>query len=151
MLAHFGRCPSARWRRRLVNRPDSVIGYIVDVWGGGWDVSERRETAHGWPVLLGWPDHVERGQGGQGAAVIVTAALAEYVTATRPKDMALPLGSTVIKRVRRELGVRWDWDAWWAERAGDLRTMTLEAFASAHGCSIGAASQRRRALARRGR
>lgn len=131
----------------MTNRPDSVIGQTVDVWGGGWDVCERRDTVHGWPVLLGWPDYVERGRGGQGAAVIVTQALAEYLTTTRPRDVDLPVGGTVVKRMRRELGLQWNWDAWWAERAADLRTMTLSAFAYKHGCSVGAASQRRAQLA----
>jgi hypothetical protein len=39
--------------------------------------------------------------------------------------------------------VHWDWDAWWIERAFDLRRMTLERFCEKHGCSMGAASQRR--------
>jgi phage-related protein len=50
------------------------------------------------------------------------------------------------KRIRRELGLRWDWDAWRSMRSDDLRTMTLEAFCARHGCSIGAASQRRSSL-----
>lgn len=146
MPARSARCIRARWGRRLVNRSDSVIGHAVDVWGGGWYVSEQRITSHGWPVLLGWPDDVERGRGGQGAAVVLTQPLAQYLTEKRPRDLDLPIGRTVIKRLRRDLGLRWDWDVWWSDRADDLRCMTLEAFAARHGCSVGAASQRRAAL-----
>jgi hypothetical protein len=63
----------------------------------------------------------------------------------RQRDIDLPIGLTAAKRLRRELGVSWSWDAWWAERREDLLSMTLEAFCAKHGCSVGAASQRRAA------
>lgn len=126
-------------------RRNAPLGRVLDVWGAPWDVHERRPTVHGWMVGVGYPAPAHERQG---AAVILTHSLAEYLIATRPRDVVLPLGSTVIKRLRRELGLRWDWDIWWAERSGDLATMTLDAFCARHGCSIGAASQRRSSLKR---
>lgn len=84
--------------------------------------------------------------GGRGVAVILTVELAHYLHTARPRDVSLPIGGTTVKRLRSELGLKWSWDEWWAARASDLQTMTLEAFCARHGCSIGAASQRRAAL-----
>lgn len=127
-------------------RNAQIIGEAVDVWGAVWDVRERRPTEHGFAVEIGWPRDAKRGRGGRGVAVILTEPLARYLTDTRQRDIDLPIGLTAAKRLRAQLGVRWDWDAWWAEREEDLRTLTLEQFAAKHGCSIGAASQRRAAL-----
>lgn len=127
-------------------RVAEIICTVDDVHGVSWDVRERRSTLHGFDVLLGWPSSAQRGRGGQGPAVIPTAALAEYLAVTRLRSVELPIGTSTAKRVRAGLGLRWDWDAWWASRADDLRSMTLETFCARHGCSLGAASQRRAAL-----
>lgn len=79
-------------------------------------------------------------------AVVITEQLARYLRATRLRDIDLPVSSNAAKRMRRDIGLRWSWDDWWRAREDDLRMMTLEAFASKHKCSIGAASQRRSAL-----
>lgn len=121
-----------------------TLGRTVDVWGAPWAVHERRPTRHGWMIEMGYPAHEHERQG---IAIIVTQSLAEYIIATRPRDVDLPIGGTAIKRIRRYLGVRWDWDAWWGDRSHDLLSMTLDAFAAKHGCSIGAAIQRRNAVA----
>ena len=123
-----------------------IIGEAVDVYGVTWDVRERRPTAHGWLLQIGWPQGAPRGKGGRGVAVIVTQPLAEYLTKTRLRDYNLPIARTTAKRLRRDLGISWDWNAWWGARAHDLRSMTLEAFCQRHGCSMGAASQRRAAI-----
>lgn len=123
-----------------------VIGQAEDANGENWDVRERRPTLHGFDVMVGWPQGERRGKGGRGVAVIPTVALAQYLTETRLRDIDLPIGLTTVKRLRRELGLRWDWDRWWADRENDLRTMTLQSFADKHGCSVGAASQRRAML-----
>lgn len=123
-----------------------IIGQATDYAGTDWDVRERRPTAHGFDILIGWPAEDRRGKGGRGVAVIITAELAQYLQVTRVRDTTLPIGMTTVKRLRREVGIAWSWGAWWSQRADDLRTMTLQAFCDRHGCSIGAASQRRTAL-----
>ncbi len=111
--------------------------------GMTWLVRERRPTARGFEMLIGWPDHAGR----QGSTVIMTPALAEYLrTVERPRDIDLPIGRSTINRLRAALDLRFDWDAWWAARSDDLRTMTLAAFCARHRCSTGAASQRRAQL-----
>lgn len=133
------------WQGWVMSRTAEIIGAAVDWTGRGWLVRERRPTGHGFDVLIGWPDDEPRGAGTRGVAVILTADLAHYLTTTRQRDIQLPIGLTAAKRLRRELGVVWSWDAWWDARRADLLSMTLEAFAVKHGCSVGAASQRRAA------
>lgn len=129
-----------------MSREATITGHATDWIGDGWDVRERRATAHGFEVLIGWPDTVERGRGGGGVTVIITAELAQYLSATRLRDIDLPIARTTAKRLRAALGVGWSWDDWWHGRRADLAALTLEAFCARHGCSIGAASQRRAAL-----
>lgn len=131
-------------------RHADIIGNATDHAGLVWDVRERRPSKHGFDVLMGWPQGEPRGQGGRGVAVILSAELARYLVETRQRDIDLPIGLTAAKRLRRELGITWSWDAWWAARADDLRALTLEAFCNLHGCSIGAASQRRAEIKRPG-
>jgi len=127
-------------------RKARIIGLAVDVNGQAWDVREYRPTSHGFSIVIGWPQGESRGRGGRGVAVAPTQALAEYLAFTRLKDIELPIGGTAIKRLRRELGIHWDWDVWWRSRCDDLLDLTLEEFCARYGCSIGAASQRRTAL-----
>jgi hypothetical protein len=129
-------------------RSAEIVGTATDWIGRGWDVRERRPTAHGFDVLVGWPQDAPRGRGGRGVAVILTPEIAHYLASTRQRDLDLPIGLTAAKRMRRELDVSWSWDAWWSDRRNDLLSMTLEAFCAKHGCSIGAASQRRSASLR---
>lgn len=124
----------------------TLIGSAIDIHGAAWDVRESRPTAHGWPVLIGWPQSVQRGKGGCGPRIIPTAPLIEYLAATRLRDVNLPISTGPVKRLRREAGISWLWDDWWAARAVDLRTLTLAEFAEKHQCSVGAASQRRAKL-----
>lgn len=116
-------------------RHADIIGNATDHAGLVWDVRERRPSKHGFDVLIGWPQGEPRGQGGRGVAVILSAELARYLVETRQRDIDLPIGLTAAKRLRRELRITWSWDAWWAARADDLRTLTLEAFCNLHGCS----------------
>lgn len=127
-------------------RKAQIIGQATDFAGVRWDVREARATGHGFDVLIGWPKGEPRGQGGRGIATIVTAELAKYLQVTRLRDVDLPIGLTTTKRLRETVGVYWSWDEWWAARAADLGSMTLEAFCNLHGCSMGAASQRRAQL-----
>lgn len=131
-------------------RRAQIIGHATDYAGVAWDVRERRATTHGFDVLIGWPSGETRGPGGRGVATIITAELAQYLQATRPRDVVLPISRSTVNRVRAEIGIRWSWNEWWTVRSDDLRTMTLEAFCDKHGCSTGAASQRRATLGSRG-
>lgn len=128
-------------------RETLAIDEIDDISGDPWLVAEYRPTAHGFDLALGWPA-VASGSGNP--RVITTAALAEYLhSVERPRDIDLPISRTTIKRLRADLSLWFDWDAWWGARADDLQSMTLEAFATKHNCSTGAASQRRAALQER--
>ena len=127
-------------------RKAQITGQASDWAGNTWDVRERRPSAHGFDILIGWPQGAERGQGGRGVAVIISVELAQYLTKTRLRDTELPIGNTTVKRLRREVGASWSWDDWWIARSEDLLALTLEAFCAKHGCSIGAASQRRTML-----
>lgn len=129
-----------------MGRKAQVIGQATDAQGAVWDVRERRASGHGWDILIGWPHGEPRGRGCGGVKAILTAELARYLIDTRPRDVALPIGLTTIKRLRHDLGLSWSWDAWWQDRATDLQSMTLEQFCARHGCSIGAASQRRQQM-----
>lgn len=123
---------------------DAAIDEIEDVYDDRWLVVEYRPAPNGFAVAIGWPAETRRG----GPRTIMTAALAEYLQGVeRPRDIDLPIGRSTIKRLRAELDLRYDHDAWWAAREADLRSMTLDAFATRHNCSAGAASQRRAALA----
>lgn len=125
-------------------RDDLAVTAITDLWGEAWLVAEYRETAHDFPIALGWPLLTD---GPGNPRVIMTAELAEYLTATeRLRDVDLPVGRTTIKRLRSELELSFDWDRWWSARSDDLHSMTLEAFCARHRCSMGAASQRRRTM-----
>lgn len=130
-------------------REAQIIGSAVDLAGEEWDVRERRPTTHGFDVFIGWPKGATRGRGASGGpAVIMTAELAHYLTEMRLRDVALPIGLTLVKRLRGAIGISWSWDDWWASKADDLSSMTLEAFCARHSCSMGAASQRRAMLRR---
>lgn len=129
-----------------MGRKAQVIGQATDVHGNVWDVREARPTEHGWDILIGWPHGEPRGKGCRGVRVINSVELAQYIMATRLRDLSLPIGVTTAKRLRSELGMSWSWDTWWSARAPDLVRMTLAEFCQRHGCSMGAASQRRHAL-----
>lgn len=129
-----------------MSRRAKIIGKTTDIFGVRWDVRERRPTKHGWDVFIGWPQGEPRGRGGRGIATIATPALTQYLIDTRLRDTDLPIGRNTINRLRALIGISWSWDEWWADREHDLLTLTLEQFCALHGCSIGAASQRRAAI-----
>lgn len=133
-----------------MSRIATIIGQCRDHEGRDWDIREERITAHGWPLLLGWPADTPRGQGGGGVRIIPTAELMAYlkINAFRPAEMELPCGKTAIKRLRRLACLYWlaDSPQWWTDRKDDLLTLTLSEFCKKHGVSVGAASQWRKQL-----
>ena len=96
-----------------------ILCQVKDVDGVLFDVREIRDTAHGWPVYIGWPADVQRGRGGCGPKVILTQELADYLKVTRITQSKndLPFGANVLKRLRAELGLNYYLDVadWWAE------------------------------------
>lgn len=130
-----------------------IIGEVTDYQGRKWDVRERRPTAHGFDVYLGWLHGVPRGKGGSGGPqVILTAELAEYLSAAeniRCKDIDLPFGKTRINKLRSELGISWRKARaeWWASKKNELQTLTLAEFAQKYGVSEATASLRLEAMA----
>ncbi|MCI7403625.1 hypothetical protein [Pyramidobacter sp.] len=134
-------------------RVANIIGEITDYQGRKWDVRERRPTAHGFDVYLGWPHGVPRGKGGSGGPqVILTAELAEYLSAAeniRCKDIDLPFGKTRINKLRAELGISWRKARaeWWASKKDELQTLTLAEFAQKYGVSEAVISLRLKAMA----
>ena len=127
-------------------REARIIGTATDANGIIFDVRERRVTNHGFLLHIGWPKGEPRGRGCGGPKVILTVELAQYLTAIRPREVDLPIGGTTVKVLRNAIGLRWSWDEWWAARSDDLMSLTLECFSNKHGCSTGAASQRRTAI-----
>jgi len=127
-----------------LSRQAKVIDTVTDCFGDSWDVRERRETKHGFPLLVGWPFGAPRGRGGAGGPrVIVTDVLAEHLRRrAETYDVDLPVGRNAVVRLRRLLGLsaRDERAAWWFDRLGDLITMTLAEFSDRHGISEAAAS-----------
>lgn len=126
-------------------RQATIIGQVEDINGEVWDVREARPTPHGFAVLLGWPQSIQRGQGGGGVRVILTPHIADYLAAHchAPNKIDLPISGTTIKRLRKLLGQDWtlDNEQWWHDHKADLLSSTLTDFCQHHGKSQGAASQ----------
>jgi len=125
-------------------RQATIIGQAEDITGAVWDVREERPTPHGFAVLLGWPQSMQRGRGGGGVRTILTPHLADYLAAHKlaPAAVDLPLSRTTIKRLRKLLGQDWtlDNEQWWHDHKEELLTSTLAEFCKRHGKSQGAAS-----------
>lgn len=103
--------------------------------GAAWSVRETRASGHGWTIYLGRPYPPVRRQGGHGGTrVILTAELRDYLRAHLPKDYALPIGRTAIKRLRRALGLHAPAEryAWWLDRIDDLGALTAAEFVAKH-------------------
>lgn len=126
-------------------RQATIIGQAEDINGEVWDVREARPTPHGFAVLLGWPQTLQRGPGGGGPRAILTGDLACYLAAhcQAPSGIDLPIGRGAVKRLRKLLDLNWQLDnaQWWHDHKTDLLASTLDDFCQRHGKSQGAASQ----------
>ncbi|MCE5268527.1 MAG: hypothetical protein LLG00_11645 [Planctomycetaceae bacterium] len=124
-------------------RTATIIRKIADAFGDPWDAREDRPTQHGWPLWLGWPSGVPRGKGGVGGPrVIITDSLLHYLEEHRTaRGVDLPVGSGAIKRLWRIIGRDYYGEVaeWWAARAEDLASLTLDAFARKHAVTESAA------------
>lgn len=121
--------------------------HIIDAFEDIWVVKDSRGTAHGFELYLGRP---LAATGPAGPAVILTQDLVDHFERHRrtPSNLNLPLGKTVITRLRSVLGHHRYQDAemWWLERIADLERLTIADFAARHRVSAGAISQARTAL-----
>jgi hypothetical protein len=121
---------------------------IRDHWGDRWTVWETRETDHGWPLHLGRPEYAGQRRGGK--CVILTTELVEYLIAVRHNlgSCRLPVGGTVVKRLRKILGLNSyeDKRQWWEDHADELAELSGENFARKHGYSEARASQMHTAI-----
>lgn len=103
---------------------------------------ERRPTAHGFDIELGWQDDdlPQPGNVPGGPRVILSAPLAAYLHATmhHPKNRTLPICTKVSRELARRAGVP-DFHVlrmqWWAERQHDLCTLSSAEFRAMHGMS----------------
>lgn len=105
---------------------------LTDVFGDDWDAKPPIETAHSWGVYKGWPHGWPRGRGGVGGPRwIVTEPLAEYLEATRVKDIDLPIGTTPVKRMRQWIGLHWQDErkSWWENHIVELASISNAEFA----------------------
>ena len=139
----FGPSRMASILAEVVKPNDYLILELAED-GGAW------QTAHGWPLRLGWPVGLPRGRGGSGGVrVILTRELAAYLEAHRmtPGAMALPCGRGAIKRLRALLGMDWrtDNETWWLDRLDDLADLSGVEFARRHGVSSAAVSHAHKA------
>ena len=100
-------------------RKAQILCHVKDYNGATHAVHEMRPTEHGFSICIGWPIALKRGQGAGGPKVILTAPLADHLEATKltPGKHGLPIGRTVVKRLRAELELNWHRDRaeWWEE------------------------------------
>ena len=118
--------------------------YVLDQWNDPWRVQQTRQTDFDFIIYLGRPREMT---GPMGPEVIITPELAAHFERCRrnPGTMGLPLGGTVIKRIRTVLGHHRYQDAelWWLDRLTDLHELTTADFCVRHRVSAGAVSQAR--------
>jgi hypothetical protein len=132
-------------------RTATLIGKAKDAWGDMWDVRESRPTAHGFDILIGWPEGL-RGKGFGGPRAIATPQLLAYMELhSLDRDGSiydLPVGRTTVRRLRRLMGMNYyeaSYD-WWIERMPDLALMDGVEFARLHGVHGAAVSIWRKEL-----
>lgn len=126
---------------------------ILDATGAEWDVRSEEPTPMGFSVFRGRPT-AERNSGRRaGPAIIVTAEVLAYLEERRTESTAetarqLGIGSTALKRLRREAGHNRyaDLSGWWSARLADLESLTLEEFCAKHGTTMGSTEYWRLAL-----
>lgn len=118
--------------------------FVLDQWNDPWRVQQTRQTDYDFVIYLGRPREMT---GPMGPEIIITAELAAHFERCRrnPGTLGLPLGLTVIKRIRGVLGHHRQQDAelWWLDRLTDLHEMTTADFCVRHRVSAGAVSQAR--------
>ena len=100
---------------------NKIVFQCADCFGRTWNVTQSIPTEHGWNLLAGYP--VLNGAPIQGIKgppkTILTPELCAYLETFRMKrgKVRLPLGSTSICKLRRQLGMNYwnDCKKWWEE------------------------------------
>ncbi len=124
---------AANWAR--LERPSPVQARVIveDVFGARWRVTHASATEHGFGILRGVPD----AKHDSSPAILLTAELAAHFERHRlaPRNLALPIGQTVINKLRRRLDQDWPREntAWWLDRRDDLGRLSSKEFAQRHG------------------
>lgn len=124
----------------MQSRAKPIIGQTVDHEGRTWDVTEVRPTVHGFDLLLGWPEDLDRGLGRGRSRVILTTELVELITSSdKSQDIDLP---AEVQHIRKRLGLTKPNKPhlsrpvqWWLERMRDMLSLTTTDFAAKHGVS----------------
>lgn len=123
-------------------RVATIIGHVIDAFGDPYDIREARDTAHGWPILVGWPQG-RRGKGMGAPRIILTTDLHDHIVRTervRGAGMDLPIGKTSLTRLRRLVGRDYYGTVaeWWREHLPELMECeTRDEFAARHGVTPG--------------
>jgi hypothetical protein len=134
-----------------MKRNPKILGQVVDVEGGLWDVRQIRDTHHGFDLLFGSPARPGIYRGGL-PRLIATRPLADFWEANQTKHSGilfdLPAGRTTLKRVRRRLGFNYfeDLDDFWRERMDDLKSLRPREFARRHSVPVEVVVDTRRKL-----
>jgi hypothetical protein len=102
-----------------VARKAIILCHVKNYLGEDYAVREILPTAYGFEIYIGWPVALQRGPGAGGPKVILTSPLAGHLEATRltPGKHGLPIGKTVLRRLRAELELNYysDRTEWWEE------------------------------------
>lgn len=138
-----------------MGRKATIIDVVTDYHGDDWDVREKR---FGGPVvvMLGWPQSVTRGRGGQGPSIIPTQNLINYLSSDRPRS-ELPIGRTTIKSLVKKYNIKRVTNdphllpnklryRWWEDRLDDLLTLSAGDFARHYNVSHDAVLRHRQQL-----
>ena len=134
-----------------MKRNPKILGQVVDVEGGHWDVRQIRDTHHGFDLLFGSPARPGMYRGGL-PRLIATRSLVDFWEANQTKHSGilfdLPAGRTTLKRVRRRLGFNYweDLADFWRERMDDLKSLRPREFARRHNLPVAVVVDTRRKL-----
>ncbi|MCD1635398.1 hypothetical protein K7H91_16640 [Martelella mediterranea] len=140
-----GRDPKERARRAALAKPPRIV---QDIDGTRFRVRREQKTDLGVTILRG----IEIGRPKTSPQVVLTPALAalirEWAEFPMKLDAFLPFDTNILMNLRTRLGLSWHDDraAWWAERFGDLLTLTPEDFSARHGRRPNVIDDERRAV-----
>lgn len=131
--------PTSKERRKRETKDRKnipVLFQTTDHEGKLWDVTQARETKHGFDLLMGYRSGPEFNF--SPSRVIATAELTAFWEKNKccyeGLTYDLPAGRTTLKRVRQRLGCsfRKDISKFWMDRLEDLKSLKLRDFCAKH-------------------